>query len=123
MHLSCCLSQVITFDQYGISNHPNHRALSSALSALPPSAATPPVYTLHSTPLLLKYASLLSLPHAIITHYLSPAPSSLFINGPAGYAQARQSFDAHASQARWFRTLFVRFSRYLWFTELVKVDK
>lgn len=128
-------SQIITFDTYGVSGHANHRALSAALSSPTSSLATatlsrsgvippppPPVYTLHSTPLVPKYCSLFSLPFALASHFLSPTPSSLFVNGPSGYAQARESFGAHASQARWFRTLFVSFSRYLWFCELVKVE-
>lgn len=69
-----------------------------------------------------KYLSLLSLPYAIASHYLSPQPSSLFVSSLAGYRQARASFDAHESQKRWFRFLFTHFSRYLWFGELIKVE-
>lgn len=76
-----------------------------------------------STSILLKYTSFLSLQSTLIQHFLrrtfsSAEPTSLLINSPIQYRQARRSFDQHQSQWRWFRELFVTFSRYLWFVEL-----
>lgn len=50
-------------------------------------------------------------------------PSSLIVSSPAQYRIARQSFAQHKSQARWFRTLFTLFSRYLWFVELEELNR
>lgn len=69
-------------------------------------------------------------PSSDASPHLNPAPangaqwcppmtaSSLIVSSPAQYRIARQSFAQHRSQARWFRTLFTLFSRYLWFVEL-----
>ncbi|ORY76926.1 putative deacetylase LmbE-like domain-containing protein [Leucosporidium creatinivorum] len=115
---------IITFDDYGVSGHANHRAVSSALGlAAASSPSFPPIFAVLSTSVLLKFTSLLSLPSFTILHFLrrllpSTSPTSLLINSLSQYRQARLSFDQHQSQWRWFRSLFVTFSRYLWFVEL-----
>ena len=77
----------------------------------------PPLFMVSSTDLLSKYSSVLSLPFVIIDRLRGPS-SSLIVNSPAQYLQARVSFAHHKSQARWFRSLFILFSRYLWFLRL-----
>lgn len=79
--------------------------------------AFPPVYMVESTPLFAKYTSLVLLPFHTIRTVLSPS-TALFVNTPRQYLQTRRSFDAHQSQKRWFRELFVSFSRYLWYVSL-----
>ncbi|KAJ8292767.1 Electron transfer flavoprotein subunit beta [Rhodotorula toruloides] len=104
---------VLTFDDYGVSGHANHRATSAALQSVARSdPAFPPVYMVESTPLFAKYTSLVLLPFHTIRTILSPS-TALFVNTPRQYLQTRRSFDAHQSQKRWFRELFVSFSRYL----------
>ncbi|GAA5876710.1 hypothetical protein JCM8547_002025 [Rhodosporidiobolus lusitaniae] len=115
---------VISFDQYGVSGHANHQALGSALAEVVRfDRKFPPVFAVHSTNLLAKFSSFLFLPVAVARHFArrTGSSSSLFINSWAQYRQTRRSFSAHASQARWFRTLFVSFSRYLWFVRLERV--
>ncbi|GAA5917647.1 hypothetical protein JCM8208_006173 [Rhodotorula glutinis] len=118
---------IISFDDYGVSGHANHRALSSALSSIAATDSTfPPLYAVESTSVLAKYTSVLLLPLALFSRLVpSPSPSSpstaLFINSLAQYRATRRSFAAHESQAVWFRTLFVSASRYLWWVELRRV--
>ncbi|GAA5948155.1 hypothetical protein JCM3775_003141 [Rhodotorula graminis] len=119
---------VISFDDYGVSGHANHRALSSALSSIAAADPSfPPVYAVESTSVLAKYTSLVLLPLALLARLLpssspSSSPSSaLFVNSLAQYRATRRSFAAHESQAVWFRTLFVGCSRYLWWVELRRV--
>jgi len=137
--------QVITFDDYGVSGHANHRALSSALrcvlsvfaetlsltserlsrSALARSDPSfPRVFAVQSTSVLAKYTSLLLLPFTLLQRVWpssSRSRDALFVNSLAQYRATRRSFDAHQSQAVWFRSLFVSFSRYLWWVELRRV--
>lgn len=86
----------------------------------------PATFAVHSTGVLAKFTALLLLPLAVLQQLLhttldSSASSSLFINTWRDYLQTRRSFAAHKSQTRWFRTLFVSFSRYLWFVRLDRV--
>ncbi|BGP26183.1 Putative electron transfer flavoprotein subunit [Rhodotorula toruloides] len=112
------IDTVLTFDEYGISGHDNHRATSVALQSFARSdPAFPPVYMVESTPVLAKYTSLVLLLFHAIRSILSPS-TALFVNSPLQYLQTRRSFDAHQSQKRWFRELFVSFSRYLWYVSL-----
>lgn len=101
--------------------HLSNQPTSLAASSFP---SFPPTYAVLSTSVLLKFTSALSLPSITFLHFLrrllssSSSPTSLLINSPSQYQQARLSFDQHQSQWRWFRSLFVTFSRYLWFVEL-----
>ncbi|GAA6058348.1 hypothetical protein JCM3770_005845 [Rhodotorula araucariae] len=115
---------VISFDEYGVSGHANHRALSAALSAISRSDPSfPPLYAVSSTSLLAKYTSALLLPVSVLQRLLpfSPSADALFVSSVRQYRSTRCSFDAHQSQAIWFRSLFVSFSRYLWWVELRRV--
>ncbi|GAA5848925.1 hypothetical protein JCM5353_000168 [Sporobolomyces roseus] len=118
---------IITFDGYGVSGHANHRSLYEHLSAAKQDEAfETPVYSVRSSNVLAKYTSLLLLPFALLKHFLSStlqssSTSSLFVSSFDHYARARQSFKAHQSQSRWFRTLFVSASRYLWYVQVDRV--
>jgi hypothetical protein len=46
---------------------------------------------------------------------------SLFLSSPAQHLSARAAFTRHASQSRWFRSLFCLFSRYMWINDLERV--
>lgn len=77
----------------------------------------------HSTSILSKFTSLLSLPPTLLKSYLHPTPfASVFVSTREGYWKARESFGQHSSQSRWYRTLFMLFSRYLWIVELRDVE-
>ncbi|GAA5873658.1 hypothetical protein JCM1840_002993 [Sporobolomyces johnsonii] len=114
---------IITFDAFGVSGHANHRALYAGLArASTAQTSLPPVFTVRSTNVLAKYTSILLLPLAVAQHAIETVisrrrSSSLFLSSMAQYRAARQSFDAHQSQTRWFRTLFVTASRYLWYVQ------
>lgn len=88
-----------------------------------------PVYAVASSNVLLKFTSILSLPFALLRHAMqrltvtaTTSSPSLFVSGPAGFMQAYRSFDQHQSQRKWFRTLFIGFSRYLWFVHADLID-
>ncbi|GAA6063404.1 hypothetical protein JCM10212_005471 [Sporobolomyces blumeae] len=119
---------IITFDSHGVSGHANHRAIhDNLLQAVQSKRLTIPVYAVRSTDILSKYTSIALLPLALLRHVAATSlsrsrrDSSLFLNSFEQFAIARRSFGAHASQARWFRTLFVSASRYLWYIELERI--
>ncbi|GAA5940563.1 N-acetylglucosaminylphosphatidylinositol deacetylase [Sporobolomyces koalae] len=117
------IDAIITFDEYGVSGHANHRALYTSLRR----GLEMPVYTVRSASVLAKYSSLVLLPAAFVQHLFSTllVPSrkgtSFFASSLPSYSLARLSFAAHESQARWFRTLFVNASRYLWYVQVDRV--
>ncbi|SGY18853.1 BQ5605_C014g07494 [Microbotryum silenes-dioicae] len=129
--------QIITFDPLGVSSHPNHASLGQTLLAAP--STFPQIYLVRTTPLPLKFTSLILLPlkhlqHNIIPSSLipflpslpgigaiaSPSPRTVFLTSPPpSFILTRLAFDAHQSQQTWFRTLYALFSHYLWWIELV----
>ncbi|GAA5881124.1 hypothetical protein JCM16303_004804 [Sporobolomyces ruberrimus] len=119
---------IVTFDGYGVSGHSNHRALYTALAhARRSESLSIPVYAIRSSNTLAKYSSLVLLPFALIKHSLvailgpSTTSSSLFVSSFESFRRARESFAAHESQSRWFRTLFVATSRYLWYVQVDEI--
>ncbi|GAA5997692.1 hypothetical protein JCM5350_003987 [Sporobolomyces pararoseus] len=120
---------IITFDDYGVSGHANHRVLHKIFSDTNHNAELGiPVYSIRSANMIAKYTSLALLPFAFVKHLVSnlffpsTRSSSLFVSSFDSFALARASFAAHQSQSRWFRTLFINASRYLWYVQLDRVS-
>jgi N-acetylglucosaminylphosphatidylinositol deacetylase len=125
---------LITFDEYGVSSHPNHIALhhgarsflSSIMKFHPGYRCPVTLYTLRSTSLPRKYISILD---AVVTVLQTlarrgelkrdpPAPL-LFVSSPMGYATAQSAMTkAHKSQMRWFRWGWIALSRYMIINDL-----
>jgi N-acetylglucosaminylphosphatidylinositol deacetylase len=118
---------IVTFDQGGVSHHPNHRSLyygSRAFvgSLMRSGESEPPVqlYTLGSVNVLRKYMSILDAPASVLSTALSKRdrgsnPSPLFIvGGPGAYRKAQLAMtSAHTSQMVWFRWFWITLSRYM----------
>ncbi|GAA5845118.1 hypothetical protein JCM3766R1_004442 [Sporobolomyces carnicolor] len=115
---------IITFDEYGVSGHANHRVLHKILlRAIRQDELAVPVYAVRSSNVIAKYTSLSLVPFALLKHVVveRSTTSSLFVSSFEQFQRARRSFAAHQSQARWFRTLFVHSSRYLWYVQVDRV--
>lgn len=70
LRITLSLPQIITFDEDGISGHPNHRAINAALvKAVNRDLSFPTVFTLRSTrSVVFKYASILSFPYVRLSY-------------------------------------------------------
>ena len=90
---------VVTFDNYGVSGHPNHRACSRVRFR--------EHLHLRSVNLVWKYASLLSLFVDLFHNQY------IFVLSPAELLIAYRAMRQHKSQLLWFRYLYLAFSRYL----------
>jgi len=128
---------LLTFDAYGVSRHPNHRALHAGarlflahylMRGRAGWACPVALYTLTSVNVVRKYAGVLD---ALPTLFLGAlanlsTPSSrrrgagaslsaaIFVNGPAAYWTAREAMvHGHVSQMLWFRWGWVTFGRYM----------
>lgn len=132
--------QILTFDTYGISSHPNHCSLPHGASSLVESLVLstsgainrPRVFGLMTTPVLPKYIGFLSVFYVRLRVSLMTALSYLFNERPLSpavftsglweYLIAARALREHKSQMLWFRYLYMTFSRYMWVNEWVEID-
>ncbi|PRP74247.1 n-acetylglucosaminyl-phosphatidylinositol de-N-acetylase-like [Planoprotostelium fungivorum] len=103
------LEMIITFDDYGVSGHPNHIAVHRAVKKVHKDICVP-CHTLDSTNILRKYIGVADAPLS----YKFGQWSFFHWNLLSNY----KAMSAHASQFVWFRRLFVLFSRYTYINTL-----
>lgn len=108
--------QIITFDSYGISYHPNHIAVSLACQSLSPQMD---IFTLHTVPLWRKYLSIFDSVPTILPLKKHYPNRILYINSPSNTLRVQRAMrEGHKSQMVWFRWGWIMFSRYLIINEL-----
>ncbi|KAJ5620159.1 hypothetical protein N7510_004143 [Penicillium lagena] len=140
---------LLTFDQHGISNHPNHRSLYHGaihfLRELMKDQAgyTCPVtlYTLTSTSIFRKYVGVLDAPVTMVlgvwsnlaSRFSSTKPKSksasdagpvrlLFVSSIGEWVTAQSAMvKGHASQMVWFRWGWITIGRYMTVNDLKRV--
>eukprot|EP00300_Choanocystis_sp_HF-7_P033547 c4591_g1_i2.p1 GENE.c4591_g1_i2~~c4591_g1_i2.p1 ORF type:complete len:135 (+),score=22.55 c4591_g1_i2:414-818(+) len=105
------LAQVVTFDERGVSAHPNHSATHFGVKAFAQAHPTVLAAFLESLPLALKYLGpfgglLLGPLLGRLAHHRACVWDLFAIRF------AHKGMVAHASQYVWFRRLFVLFSTY-----------
>lgn len=110
---------LITFDAYGVSNHPNHKAVfRGCVEASIPFAARKPfqLLSLHSVSILSKYL------FAFDFSRYKRAEHVVWSNYKA-YKLAKHALThGHLSQMTWYRNIWTCTSRYMLVNELEKVD-
>ncbi|PGH04589.1 N-acetylglucosaminylphosphatidylinositol deacetylase [Blastomyces parvus] len=128
---------LVTFDQTGVSNHPNHRSLYHGARAFLQTlmkgkagyACPVTLYTLTSTSVLRKYVGVLDAPlsmvHGLVGAVLDRKRSAstakerqpkrlLFVSGITDWlAGVKAMVGAHKSQMVWFRWGWVSIGRYM----------
>lgn len=97
---SAQVDAVISFDHGGISGHPNHRAIASALGL------ADKAWLLKTPPLPFKYSGILSL--------FFPTANTTFTSTLVDYFTIWRAMLQHRSQMLWFRYIFLIFSSLLW---------
>ncbi|KAJ8516770.1 hypothetical protein ONZ45_g5957 [Pleurotus djamor] len=121
------ITTILTFDEDGVSGHPNHKSIPHAVLQLAkdmdsPHASVsiaPRVFTLVSTPLLRKYIGPVD---AVFTKMITSKDSMTFVSHWRDYFRAISAMRAHQSQLVWFRYLYVSFSRYMWVNEWKELE-
>jgi len=106
---------VVTFDNRGVSNHPNHISCFSAVQFLYSNGWMPPdvqVFILESVSLLRKYSGVLDL---VATYFTS---NFVFVSAPWLTWRAMRE---HQTQMAWFRYLYLLFSRYTCINSLKRI--
>lgn len=97
---------LVTFDEYGISGHINHRALGTLKSDLP-------TYRLRTVNVFHKYSGVLS----FLIDLLMDRGDFIFILDNE-IIKAYRAMSHHRSQLLWFRYLYLALSRYMFINTL-----
>ncbi|MCJ1238799.1 N-acetylglucosaminyl-phosphatidylinositol de-N-acetylase [Varicellaria rhodocarpa] len=134
---------LITFDQRGISDHPNHISLyhgaiawiKEMMKGKSGWECPVTVYTLRSTSILRKYISVLDAPITMLSCVLNSmsiagrrrsentTPERLmFVSDIGAYCKAQKAMvNAHKSQMKWFRWGWIGIGRYMVVNDLKKI--
>lgn len=110
---------IVTFDEIGVSCHPNHiavaRALLNARRRVDDKQLPIPVFNLISLPLYRKYCALLD----FIFSFTVPTPIVVYV--PLHFVRTSYTcMLAHQSQMVWFRWLYIIFSVYMYKNSFVR---
>ncbi|KAI9740251.1 MAG: N-acetylglucosaminyl-phosphatidylinositol de-N-acetylase [Cirrosporium novae-zelandiae] len=135
------IDTLITFDDYGISQHPNHRSLYHGAKTFlldlmkGKTGWECPVqlYTLTSVSILRKYTGIMDATLTMLEGVFSGGHSEaktakgkrlerlVFVNGMTEYGSAWGAMTkAHVSQMRWFRWGWISLGRYMFVNDLRK---
>ncbi|KER30608.1 hypothetical protein T265_02963 [Opisthorchis viverrini] len=107
---------LITFDEYGVSSHPNHRAISLALRTLT-QGQLPPCLWLQSVHVFRKYCWIID---TLYTSLVQPENCLIFYVPLSSLVTAYTTMFVHRSQLVWYRWLYILFSVYMYKNTLVK---
>lgn len=120
------ISTILTFDEYGVSGHPNHVSIPNAIASVINTNAHPEIeaYSLVTHRLLIKYSGVLTpffirLGHVMGLSKNACATAGTYSSNLAGYLTALRAMRKHRSQLVWFRWLYLIFSRYMWVNDWV----
>ncbi|ORX37397.1 putative deacetylase LmbE-like domain-containing protein [Kockovaella imperatae] len=109
------VKHILTFDAYGVTQHPNHMNLPRAAQAIGPAVK---VITLKSPSVLSKFTGVLwILYHKLFSR--SDPDVAIVISSPRQWWAGIRGMLEHRSQLVWFRWLYLAFSRLMWVNELV----
>ncbi|KAK3084744.1 hypothetical protein FSP39_018202 [Pinctada imbricata] len=106
---------VITFDDYGVSGHKNHIAISKALRYVNFFYTFIRAFSLESCPLYRKYTSIIDLPLSFMVS------DHMAVVSPLGFIRGLRAMLSHRSQMEWFRYLYILFSRYMLINTLQEI--
>ncbi|KAI8642798.1 putative deacetylase LmbE-like domain-containing protein [Parasitella parasitica] len=110
------IDTIITFDDHGVSQHPNHIAAYHGARAFVRQNRDIQLYKLTSVSLIRKYIGIFDL-------ILPNSKKSVeMISPPFAYLATHKAMRQHKSQLVWFRWLYVTFSRYMFINDLVREE-
>lgn len=113
------ISTIVTFDGHGVSAHPNHIAVHSAVRLTKAGMLPGLIFLqLHSRNVFAKFIGILSLlPYLTILNPHRSRYDFAVMIPPTHVVRSMAAMERHASQLVWFRYLFVVFSSYTFIAE------
>ncbi|KAL1922111.1 uncharacterized protein VTP21DRAFT_10753 [Calcarisporiella thermophila] len=113
------IDTILTFDDGGVSGHPNHRACYRGVRDFVRNHTAPSAYALTTVSLARKYTALFDLS---LSSFLLSQSDLFLISSPADFLASQRAMRCHRSQLVWFRHLYVLFSRYMWMNDFQRID-
>jgi N-acetylglucosaminylphosphatidylinositol deacetylase len=105
---------IITFDEGGVSSHPNHISLMQGAQELLAEGTLKKLYTLTSVSILRKYLSVFDIPLTLKVARTEGEDAFVFVSDLKQVRIAQRAMtDSHVSQMRWFRWGWIGLSRYM----------
>jgi len=133
---------LLTFDEHGVSSHPNHVSLYYAAREVLRSNGGRDsrlrAYALRTENRIVKYSGWLTAfskfqPASFLDSRDLPAspkrqsPNGLtgsrYISNVQGYLQTVKAMNQHRSQMLWFRWLYMAFARYMWLNDWDEIER
>ena len=106
------ISNIYTFDNYGVSGHHNHISIYSALKS-----GKRKFYSLQSVSIFRKYIGFFDIFPTLLFRALFVTNNTLYLSNPMQAVTGYYSMLQHKSQLVWFRYLYLIFSRFMWINE------
>jgi N-acetylglucosaminylphosphatidylinositol deacetylase len=106
------VSSILTFDDYGISGHPNHISLNHGLVLFLKQNTKIKGYSLKSISLIRKFTFVIDIIPTILLNMLNSDVSTITASFTE-YFRVRNSMLLHQSQMLWFRHFYIMLSRYM----------
>lgn len=119
--LSKNITELITFDEYGVSGHANHRTLHKVVRSINLRVNYVKFYALRSINLLQKYLAFLDFPFFYLLLGRDKS-NQIYVLNMNEYFQLVDAFRSHHSQLVWFRRLYAIFSKYMFVNVLSELD-
>lgn len=119
--LSKNITELITFDSYGVSGHANHRTVYSVVRSISLKINYIKFYTLQSINLVQKYLAFFDFPFFYLVAGRDKA-SQVYVLGIEEYFRLVEAFRCHHSQVVWFRRLYTIFSKYMYVNVISELD-
>lgn len=111
------ITNVITFDEHGVSGHPNHVDVFKSIEGLAKKRSDVSFFSLITVNRLRKYSIFMDIPFSALENmvYNHLLLSVSFVD----YLKLLRVLIQHRSQMLWFRGLYAFFSRYMFINTLV----
>jgi N-acetylglucosaminylphosphatidylinositol deacetylase len=115
--------KLVTFDEQGVSDHSNHKTLYHAAQIWKNRSSSRKVWTLTSSSIYRKYLGNFD---SLFTYFVEryARPEDIIVVAQQGdYQRTKRTMSsAHKSQMKWFRYLWIMFSRYMYVNNLVEMQ-
>ncbi|EEB20267.1 N-acetylglucosaminyl-phosphatidylinositol de-N-acetylase, putative [Pediculus humanus corporis] len=113
------IDTVITFDRYGVSNHPNHSSIFYAMAYLCLEKKLPKKCTAYALESVSKIRKYLGFMDVTFTYLLS---SKKYVVPMEKRNIIRDAMRAHKSQYLWYRRIYMYLSRYVFMNSFKEID-
>ncbi|KAI0979452.1 hypothetical protein GJ496_003127 [Pomphorhynchus laevis] len=118
------IDTILTFDAYGVSGHPNHKAVYRAALNCCKSSNIQHRLHLKSVSVFRKYLGPIDIWYSVIVNKLCCSDSIVLTANKSQNQQIKEALFKHKSQMVWYRRLFyAQLSRYMWINDLVEITE